>query len=67
MAPLRIYGIGRDGDLEQFFRGAANTKLIGCYTGYGSAIMSALRLREMIGPRADVDTGAGFRYGSNWT
>ena len=53
------------GELECFCRGAANTEIIGRGAAYGSAIMSALCIREMSGFRAAAHTGAGFRHGPN--
>jgi glucosamine--fructose-6-phosphate aminotransferase (isomerizing) len=53
------------GNLEAFCRGAANIEIIGRGAGYGSAIMSALCIREMTGFRAAAHTGAGFRHGPN--
>ena len=52
-------------DLEQFCRGAANTEIIGRGAAFGSAIMSALCIREMSGFRAAPHTGAGFKHGPN--
>jgi glutamine---fructose-6-phosphate transaminase (isomerizing) len=53
------------GELEAFCRGAANIEIIGRGAAYGSAIMSALCIREMSGNRAAAHTGAGFRHGPN--
>jgi glutamine---fructose-6-phosphate transaminase (isomerizing) len=53
------------GKLEAFCRGAANTEIIGRGAAYGSAIMSALCIREMTGHRAAAHTGAGFKHGPN--
>jgi glutamine---fructose-6-phosphate transaminase (isomerizing) len=52
-------------ELEQFCHGAANIEIIGRGAGYGSAVMSALCIREMSGQRAAPHTGAGFRHGPN--
>lgn len=52
-------------ELESFWRGAANTEIIGRGAAYGGAIMSALCIREMSGHRAAPHTGAGFRHGPN--
>jgi glutamine---fructose-6-phosphate transaminase (isomerizing) len=49
--------------LEQFCRGAANIEVIGRGPAYGSAIMSALCIREMTGHRAAPHSGGGFRHG----
>ena len=51
--------------LEEFWRGAANTELIGRGPAYGAAIMGALTIREMSGHRAAPHTGAGFKHGPN--
>jgi len=51
--------------LEEFWRGAANTELIGRGPAYGAAIMGALTIREMSGHRATAHTGAGFKHGPN--
>jgi glucosamine--fructose-6-phosphate aminotransferase (isomerizing) len=53
------------GELTAFCQGAANTEIIGRGAAYGSAIMSALCIREMSGHRAAAHTGAGFRHGPN--
>jgi glutamine---fructose-6-phosphate transaminase (isomerizing) len=53
------------GELEAFCRGAANIEIIGRGAAYGSAIMSALCIREMSGHRAAPHTGAGFKHGPN--
>jgi glucosamine--fructose-6-phosphate aminotransferase (isomerizing) len=53
----------RCGELEQFCHGAANIEIIGRGASYGSAIMSALCIREMSGQRAAPHTGAGFKHG----
>ncbi|AXC11703.1 Glucosamine--fructose-6-phosphate aminotransferase [isomerizing] [Acidisarcina polymorpha] len=55
----------RRAELEAFCRGAANTEIIGRGAAYGSAIMSALCIREMTGHRAAAHTGAGFKHGPN--
>lgn len=52
-------------ELTAFCQGAANTEIIGRGSAYGSAIMSALCIREMSGHRAAAHTGAGFRHGPN--
>lgn len=52
-------------DLEAFCRGAANIEIIGRGAAYGSAIMSALCIREMSGSRAAGHAGAGFKHGPN--
>jgi glucosamine--fructose-6-phosphate aminotransferase (isomerizing) len=51
--------------LEEFWRGAANTEIIGRGAAYGGAVMSALCIREMSGHRAAPHTGAGFKHGPN--
>ncbi len=53
------------GKLEEFCRGAANIEFIGRGAAYGSALMSALCIREMSGFRAAAHTGAGFKHGPN--
>lgn len=55
----------RRGELEAFCRGAANTEIIGRGAAYGTAMMSALCIREMSGHRAAAHTGAGFKHGPN--
>ena len=50
-------------DLEDFCRGAANIEIIGRGAAYGSAVMSALTIREITGFRAAAHTGAGFKHG----
>ncbi|WP_058188643.1 SIS domain-containing protein [Terracidiphilus gabretensis] len=52
-------------ELETFCRGAANIEIIGRGAAYGSAVMSALCIREMSGFRAAGHTGAGFKHGPN--
>lgn len=52
-------------DLEEFCRGAGNIEIVGRGAAYGSAIMSALTIREITGFRAAAHTGAGFRHGPN--
>ena len=52
-------------DLEAFCFGAANIEIVGRGAGYGSAVMSALTIREITGFRAAAHTGAGFRHGPN--
>jgi len=52
-------------DLEDFCRGAANIEIVGRGAAYGSAVMSALTIREITGVRAAAYTGAGFRHGPN--
>ena len=52
-------------DLEAFCRGAANIEIIGRGAAYGSAVMSALCIREMSGFRAAGHSGAGFKHGPN--
>jgi glucosamine--fructose-6-phosphate aminotransferase (isomerizing) len=52
-------------ELEAFCRGAANIEIIGRGAAYGSAVMSALCIREMSGFRAAGHTGAGFKHGPN--
>lgn len=52
-------------DLEEFCRGAANIEIIGRGSAYGSAVMSALTIREITGFRAAAHTGAGFKHGPN--
>jgi glutamine---fructose-6-phosphate transaminase (isomerizing) len=59
----RIFSIRTD--IEAFCRGATNTEIIGRGAAYGSAVMSALCIREMTGYRAAAHTGAGFRHGPN--
>jgi glucosamine--fructose-6-phosphate aminotransferase (isomerizing) len=59
----RVFAIRAE--LESFCRGAANIEIIGRGAAYGSAIMSALCIREMTGFRAAPHTGAGFRHGPN--
>jgi glutamine---fructose-6-phosphate transaminase (isomerizing) len=51
------------GELEVFCRGAATIEIIGRGAAHGSAIVSALCIREMTGHRAAPHTGAGFRHG----
>jgi glucosamine--fructose-6-phosphate aminotransferase (isomerizing) len=62
-------GLGRIFDmrraLELFCRNAANIEIVGRGSCYGSAIMSALCIREMSGHRAAPHTGAGFKHGPN--
>ena len=52
-------------DLEDFCRGAANIEIVGRGAAYGSAVMSALTIREITGFRAAAHTGAGFKHGPN--
>ena len=52
-------------DLEAFCRGAANIEIVGRGAAYGSAVMSALTIREITGFRAAAHTGAGFKHGPN--
>jgi glucosamine--fructose-6-phosphate aminotransferase (isomerizing) len=52
-------------ELESFCRGAANIEIVGRGAAYGSAVMSALTIREMSGFRAASHTGAGFKHGPN--
>jgi len=59
----RIFGMREQ--LEEFWRGAANTEVIGRGSAYGAAIMGALTIREMSGHRAAPHTGAGFKHGPN--
>ncbi len=53
------------GRMEEFWRGVANTEVIGRGAAYGAAIMGALTIREMSGHRAAPHTGAGFKHGPN--
>jgi glutamine---fructose-6-phosphate transaminase (isomerizing) len=53
----------RRGEMEEFSRGAANIEIIGRGPAYGTAIMSALCIREMTGQRAAPHSGGGFRHG----
>lgn len=53
----------RRGELEAFCRGASSIEVIGRGAAHGSAIVSALCIREMTGHRAIPHTGAGFRHG----
>jgi glutamine---fructose-6-phosphate transaminase (isomerizing) len=53
----------RRNQLEAFCRGAANIEIVGRGAAYGSAVMSALCIREMSGFRAAGHTGAGFKHG----
>ena len=53
------------GELEAFCRGAANIEIVGRGAAYGSAVMSALCIREMSGFRAAGHSGAGFKHGPN--
>jgi glucosamine--fructose-6-phosphate aminotransferase (isomerizing) len=57
----QIFGLRHK--LEVFCRGAANIEVIGRGPAYGSAIMSALCIREMTGHRAAPHSGGGFRHG----
>jgi glutamine---fructose-6-phosphate transaminase (isomerizing) len=59
----RIFGMRSQ--MEEFWRGAANTEVIGRGSAYGAAIMGALTIREMSGHRAAAHTGAGFKHGPN--
>ncbi|HVC89585.1 MAG TPA: SIS domain-containing protein [Acidobacteriaceae bacterium] len=59
----RIFGMRRQ--MEEFWRGSANTEVIGRGSAYGAAIMGALTIREMSGHRAAPHTGAGFKHGPN--
>jgi glucosamine--fructose-6-phosphate aminotransferase (isomerizing) len=59
----RIFGMREQ--MEEFWRGAANTEVIGRGSAYGAAIMGALTIREMSGHRAAPHTGAGFKHGPN--
>ncbi len=59
----RIFGMREE--MEGFWRGAANTEVIGRGSAYGAAIMGALTIREMSGHRAAPHTGAGFKHGPN--
>ncbi len=51
--------------LDDFCAGAANIEIVGRGAGYGSAVMSALTIREITGFRAAAHTGAGFKHGPN--
>jgi glucosamine--fructose-6-phosphate aminotransferase (isomerizing) len=51
--------------LEEFCQGAANIEIVGRGAAYGSAVMSALTIREITGFRAAAHTGAGFKHGPN--
>lgn len=51
--------------MEEFWRGAMNTEVIGRGAAYGAALMGALTIREMSGHRAAAHTGAGFKHGPN--
>lgn len=52
-------------ELEDFCCGAGNIEIVGRGAAYGSAVMSALTIREITGFRAAAHTGAGFKHGPN--